>query len=224
MGAVTGLALHAAGLHRFFHVGDDEAVALRDLNVDVAPGEVVAVVGPSGSGKSTLLAVLAGIDEPDAGYVEVAGERLTRRPEGTRARLRALHVGLLFQSSNLVEHLSVDENVALAQRLAGGHDRAARTRLLDELGLETRRQARPTELSGGEAARAGLAVALINGPAVILADEPTGEVDGGTEVRVLDLLRRRVDLGAAVVVVTHSETVAHRCDRVLRLRDGRLVA
>lgn len=224
MGAVTGLALHAVGLHRFFHVGDDEAVALRDVNVDVAPGEVVAVVGPSGSGKSTLLAVLAGIEEPDAGFVEVAGERLTRRPEATRARLRALHVGLLFQSSNLVEHLSVDENLALAQRLAGVHDRATRTQLLDELGLETRRRARPTELSGGEAARAGLAVALINGPAVILADEPTGEVDGGTEVRVLDLLRRRGDLGAAVVVVTHSETVARRCDRVLRLRDGRLAA
>lgn len=224
MGAVTDHALHAVGLHRFFHVGDDEAVALRDVSVDVAPGEVVAVVGPSGSGKSTLLTVLAGIEEPDAGFVDVAGERLTRRPEVTRARLRARHVGLLFQSSNLIEHLSVDENLALTQRLAGSHDGPARTRLLEELGLDTRRRARPTELSGGEAARAGLAVALINDPAVILADEPTGEVDGGTESRVLDLLRQRRDRGAAVVVVTHSETVARGCDRILRLRDGRLAA
>jgi putative ABC transport system ATP-binding protein len=221
---VTTAVLHAVGLHRFFHVGDDETAALRDVSVDVAGGEMVAVVGPSGSGKSTLLAVLSGIEEPDAGFVEVDGHRLTRRSESERARLRARLIGVLFQASNLIEHLSVEDNLRLAQRLAGSQDAVARELLLDELGLLPRRRARPTELSGGEAARAGLAVALINDPDVVLADEPTGEVDGSTGVRVLDLLCQRAQRGVAIMVVTHSAAVSDRCDRVCVLRDGRLVA
>jgi len=223
---VTGgsSVLQAEGLHRFFHAGDDEAIALRDVTLEVGAGELVAVVGPSGSGKSTLLSVLAGLDEPDAGWVTVAGERLSRRPEAERARLRARHVGLLFQAANLVEHLTVEQNVVVAQRFAPKAKRAPVTMLLEELGLSSRRTARPSELSGGEGARAGLAVALANSPEVLLADEPTGEVDSTTETRVLDLLRRRGDDGTAVLVVTHSDAVAGACDRRVRMEDGRVVA
>jgi len=216
--------LKAEGLHRFFHAGDDEAIALRDVSLEVAGGEMVAVVGPSGSGKSTLLSVLAGLDEPDAGWVTIAGERLSRRPEIERARLRAKHVGLLFQSANLIEHLSVERNVVVAQRFVARGDRAPVGELLEELGLASRRTARPSELSGGEGARAGLAVALANRPEVLLADEPTGEVDSATESRVLDLLRRRADAGTAVLVVTHSDAVASACDRRVQMADGRVVA
>lgn len=167
-------AVEAHSLYRFFHAGDDETLALRGVSMTVAPGEMVAVTGPSGSGKSTLLACLAGLDEPDGGTVRVAGERMSRRPEPERAALRARHIGVLFQSANLLEHLSVEENLVLAQRLAGGPDAGCRQRLLDHLGLAGRRGARPSQLSGEEAALAGLAVALANDPALVLADEPTG--------------------------------------------------
>jgi len=220
----SSAVLSAEGLHRFFHAGDDEAIALRDVSIEVASGEMVAVVGPSGSGKSTLLSVLAGLDEPDAGWVTIAGQRLSRRPETERARLRAKHVGLLFQSANLIEHLTVEQNVIVAQRFVAKADRAPVGELLEELGLSSRRSARPSELSGGEGARAGLAIALANRPEVLLADEPTGEVDSATESRVLDLLRRRGDEGTAVLVVTHSDAVAAACDRRVQMADGRVVA
>jgi putative ABC transport system ATP-binding protein len=215
-------ALDAVDLYRFFHAGDEETLALRGVSVQALAGEVVAVTGPSGSGKSTLLACLAGLDEPDGGTVRVAGQALSRRSESERARVRAGHIGMLFQSGNLLEHLSVEDNIVLAQRLAGHPDAAVRRALLDELGIAARAHARPSELSGGESARAGLAVALANDPEVLLADEPTGEVDATTEGRVLDLLHRRADRGTAVVVVTHSPTVAAAADRVIRLLDGRV--
>jgi len=182
---------------------------------------MVAVVGPSGSGKSTLLACLAGLDEPDGGHVAVAGTRLTRRSESHRAALRARHIGVLLQSGNLIGHLTVAENVALAKALAPGRGGAGVAGILTEVGLGARASARPATLSGGEAARAGLAVALANDPQVVLADEPTGEVDGPNEDRVLDLLRRRVEAGGAVVVATHSSRVAAASERVLHLVDGR---
>lgn len=215
-------ALEARDLYRFFHAGEEETLALRGVSLTVDAGEVVAVTGPSGSGKSTLLACLAGLDEPDGGMVRVAGEAVTRRSEPERARLRARSIGLLFQSANLLEHLTVAQNVALAQRLAGRLDPGAATALLRTLGLGKRASAAPSELSGGEAARAGLAVALANDPAVILADEPTGEVDAANEARVLALLRARAVAGAAVVVVTHSEAVAGAADRRVVLEDGQV--
>jgi putative ABC transport system ATP-binding protein len=214
--------LVADSLYRFFHVGgDDETLALRGVSLEVAPGELVAVTGPSGSGKSTLLACLAGLDEPDGGVVRVAGVRISRRPEHERAKLRADLIGVLYQQANLLGHLSVDANVALAQRLRGTADAAWRTRLLDRLRVDPR--ARRDQLSGGELARAGLAVALANDPPLILADEPTGELDEATAARVLALLRERAEAGAAVVVVTHAPAVAGAADRELRLRDGEVV-
>jgi putative ABC transport system ATP-binding protein len=221
--AVTDPVLEARELYRFYHAGPEETLALRGVSVAVRAGEIVAVVGPSGSGKSTLLACLAGLDEPDGGTVTVAGEVMTRRSETERAGLRARRIGMLFQSANLLEAFTVDGNVALAQRLAGNPDSTGRAALLAGLGLAARSGAYPAELSGGEAARAGLAVALANDPPVILADEPTGEVDGAAEASVLSLLRARADAGAAIVVVTHSPVVAAAADRTVALFDGRVV-
>lgn len=217
--------LEAENLFRFFHAGDDETLALQGVSLSLAPGEVVAVTGPSGSGKSTLLACLAGLDEPDGGMVRIEGARLSRRSEEERARVRARRIGMVFQHANLVGHLSVAENVSLAQRLAGGSAPAAwRAEVLGRCGLEGRRHARPAQLSGGELARAGLAVALANDPKVILADEPTGELDEFTAASVLDLLRERAADGAAVLLVTHSPEVAARSDREIRLSDGKVQA
>jgi putative ABC transport system ATP-binding protein len=214
--------LEARNLYRFFHAGDDEALALQGVSLAVDRGEVVAVTGPSGSGKSTLLACLAGLDEPDGGTVTVDGERLSRRPEEERAAVRARRIGMLFQAGNLVGHLTVAANLGLAQGLGG---RSARqSQLLQRCGIAGRAHALPAQLSGGELARAGLAVALANDPAILLADEPTGELDEATAARVLGLLRERAEDGMAVVVVTHDAAVAAQAGREVRLRDGRVVA
>jgi putative ABC transport system ATP-binding protein len=213
------MSLAARDLYRFFHAGDDEVQALRGVSLEVNAGEVVAVVGPSGSGKSTLLSCLTGLDEPDGGVVHVSGERMSRRPEPERAALRAKHIGVLFQSGNLLPHLTVAANVAVARRLAGLPP-AGSGDVLDRLGVGALRDAVPATLSGGEAVRAGLAVALANDPAVLVADEPTAEVDGVAEARVVELLREIAAGGTAVLVATHSATLAASADRVHVLTDG----
>ena len=216
--------LQAASLYRFYHAGDDETLALQGVSLAVQAGEVVAVTGPSGSGKSTLLALLAGLDEPDGGTVTLDGERLSRRPEEQRAALRASKLGMLYQHANLVGHLSVTANIALAQRLGDSATGDAwRGKLLKHCAIAGRAGARASQLSGGELARAGLAVALANDPPVLLADEPTGELDEATARRVLALLRDRADAGTAVLIVTHNPDVASAADREIRLRDGRIV-
>jgi putative ABC transport system ATP-binding protein len=217
--------LEAQDLYRFFHAGDDETLALRGVSVSLEAGEVVAVTGPSGSGKSTLLACLSGLDEPDGGVVSIDGERLSRRPEDERAGMRARGIGMLFQQANLVGHLSVADNITVAQKLAGhGHGGSEwAAEVLERCGIAGRARARPAQLSGGELARAGLAVALGNQPKVLLADEPTGELDDATARRVLDLLHRQAAGGTAVLIVTHSPEVAALAHREIRLRDGRVV-
>ncbi len=213
--------LEAASLYRFFRAGDEETLALRGVSVTLRAGEMVAVVGPSGSGKSTLLACLAGLDEPDGGSVRIAGDRLSHRSEQTRARLRAQRIGLLFQSRNLLGHLTVIQNVALAQQFARRPpDALAPGVVLDSLGIAGRSHAYPNQLSGGELARAGLAVAVANDPVVLLADEPTGELDTATERVVLGILRRRADAGTAILVASHSPAVAAAADRIIVLSDG----
>jgi putative ABC transport system ATP-binding protein len=214
--------LEARSLYRFYHAGDDETLALQGVSLTVDRGEVVAVTGPSGSGQSTLLNILAGLDEPDGGEVRIDGERLSRRPEEERARLRGRTLGILYQQANLVGHLSVEANVGLAQQLAGSTSPESRRAVLEQCAIGKRAHARPTELSGGELVRAGLAVALANDPAVLLADEPTGELDEDTAATVLAMLHDRAYAGAAVVIVTHATEVAAVADRELRLRDGRL--
>jgi putative ABC transport system ATP-binding protein len=212
--------LQARDLYRFYRAGDEETLALRGVSLTVAAGEVLVVTGPSGSGKSTLLACLSGLDEPDGGSVRVRGTRLSHRPEPERAALRARHVGILYQSANLLEHLTVWRNIELAQRVARHRDAGRARALLDAVGLGRRGGARPSELSGGEAVRAGLAVALANNPDVLIADEPTGELDGGSEAAVLRLIRDQASGGTAVVIASHSPAVAALADQVLRIRDG----
>ena len=195
--------LTARELYRFYRAGDEETLALRGVSLAVRRGETVAVVGPSGAGKSTLLACLTGLDEPSAGEVRVAGVRISHRPETERSRLRARHVGVLLQ------------------RAQGGTTATSARELLTQVGLADRAHALPRQLSGGELARAGLAVALANAPAVLLADEPTGELDGETEQLILTMLRERAAQGCAVLIVTHSAEVVRSADRVIELDDGR---
>ncbi|WP_162948102.1 ABC transporter ATP-binding protein [Streptomyces europaeiscabiei] len=214
-------ALTARELYRFFRAGEEETLALRGVSLRVRRGETIAVVGPSGAGKSTLLSCLAGLDEPSGGEVRVDGVRISHRPETERARLRARNIGVLLQTRNLVAHLSVRDNVRLAHSAVRGRPAVPAGELLDEVGLAGRAHALPRQLSGGELARAGLAVALANSPAVLLADEPTGELDGGTERLILQMLRDRAALGCAVLIVTHSAEAVRIADRVIALDDGR---
>ena len=214
--------LCAAELYRFFHNGDAETVALRGVSLTLEVGEFVALVGPSGSGKSTLLACLAGLDNPDGGTVSIDGERLSRRPESATAAIRARSIGMLMQSGNLLEHLTVEENVRLQSRLAKVPQSPAEADLLSELGISERRCALPSQLSGGEAARAGLAVALAAGPKILICDEPTAEVDAATEQAILAILHARQRVGVAVIVATHSSVLASAADRIIHIVDGRL--
>ncbi|MEU7172473.1 ABC transporter ATP-binding protein [Micromonospora tulbaghiae] len=200
--------------------------ALHDVSLTVRPGECVAVLGPSGSGKSTLLNLLAALDRPDAGTVTVAGTRLERLGEAASARFRRAHVGLVFQFFNLLDDLTVLDNVLLPAQLAGVPARASRAHaasLLDSLGIARHAQAYPGRLSGGERQRVAVARALINRPALLLADEPTGALDtaSGEDVRrLLDELHRS---GQTIVLVTHDLRLAEAsAGRTIRLRDGRV--
>ena len=183
----TPPALEARSLYRFYRAGDEETLALQGVSLRLEAGEFVAVAGPSGSGKSTLLACLAGMDNPDGGIVRIAGQRISHRPEPERARIRARHIGMLFQNANLLDHLTVAQNLSLVRSLpdvpTGGSARPAEAARLSAGPLPI-----PASSPAGELARAGLAVALANSPPRCLADEPTGELDSVTESRVLDLL------------------------------------
>lgn len=215
--------IEAKNLYRFFHTQESETLALRGVSLAVDAGEMVAVVGPSGSGKSTLLACLAGLDEPDGGHVEILGKRLTRLPEAERARLRAAHIGILMQAGNLFPALTIADNMLVPMQLVHKIDKSRIQILLEQVGLVGRSQAKPGHLSGGELARAGLAVALAAEPAVLLADEPTGEVDAATEGRLLDLLNALRANGMAIIVATHSPGMSAHADRLIHLSDGKVV-
>jgi putative ABC transport system ATP-binding protein len=229
---IAPAVLSAVGLHRFYRTAESEVAALRDVTVELAAGEIVAVVGPSGSGKSTLLGILAGLDDPDGGAVHVAGRRLSHESAARQARLRGEYLGVLTQAGGLIEHLTVRGNVALAAwtrhrtRRSNGTAplRAEVGKALDAVRLTARAGARPSQLSGGETARAGLAVALVAKPLVLLADEPTAELSADEERELLTLLPELLPPGGAAVLVTHSEAVAAIAHRVLEMRDGRLAS
>jgi len=216
-------AIEARELYRFYHIGDDETQALRGVSMQVNRGEIVAVVGPSGSGKSTLMACIAGLDEPDGGFVYINGERLTRRDEKARTSLRARSIGILLQSGNLFDHLTVRQNVRLKMHLAGKNDDARIGEVLDLVGISKRGDAYPSHLSGGEASRAGLALALAPKPPILIADEPTGEVDSETEERILALFEEHRQSGGAILIVTHSDAIARHADRIIRIEDGKIL-
>jgi ABC-type lipoprotein export system ATPase subunit len=214
--------LEARGVAKTVGSGRAARRVLDGVSLEVDAGEVVAVLGRSGSGKSTLLHLLGALDVPDRGTIVVAGEELTARPPRALARLRLRHVGFIFQSFHLIEELSGEENVLLPARLPGakrGGERRGR-RLIAELGLAEIADRRPHELSGGEQQRFAIARALVGNPELVLADEPTGNLDAENGAAVLALLRGLED--RAVVIVTHEPEAAAIADRVLHLRDGRL--
>jgi putative ABC transport system ATP-binding protein len=203
-----------------------DAAALDGVSLSIGAGEAVAVMGPSGSGKSTLLNMVAGLDRPTGGSVMVLGERLETLGEGALARYRRRRIGMVFQFFNLLDDLPVLENVALSAQLIGTSKRQARTRameLLQELGIENRAKVYPSVLSGGERQRVGVARALMNRPALLLADEPTGALDTKNGEQVIDLLLDLNQIGQTLLLVTHDQRLAQRCaSRVVELVDGRI--
>ena len=218
--------VRARGLVRTFGEGRSARRVLDGTDLDVAAGEIVAVLGRSGSGKSTLLHVLGGLDRPQAGTVELGGEPLNGAGERRLSMLRRTHVGFVFQFFHLLPELSGEANVLLAARVRGARpDAPARGRaLVDRLGLRHVAGSFPHQLSGGEQQRFAIARALVNDPALVLADEPTGNLDVRAGADVLELMRAVAADGRAVVLVTHEPSAAAIADRVLWLEGGRLVA
>jgi putative ABC transport system ATP-binding protein len=210
---------------RTYGDGDAAVHALRGVSLDIAKGELTAVMGPSGSGKSTLMHILAGLDLPSSGTVEVAGVDIGSLDDTALTRLRREHIGFIFQFFNLLPMLTAAENIALPLKLAGGRpDPVWLAEVIGTVGLGDRLSHRPAELSGGQQQRVAVARALVSRPTVMFADEPTGNLDSSTSGEILGLLRRSVDeLGQTTVMVTHDAHAAAIADRVLFLADGDIV-
>ena len=219
-------ALEARGLGRHLPSGGRELTILEDVDLTIARGDSVAVVGPSGSGKSTLLGLLAGLDRPSAGTVRLLGHDLGAMDEDGLALLRRRHVGFVFQSFHLLANLTAVENVSLPLELLGRNDAMNRAAaLLEQVGLAERGHHRPVQLSGGEQQRVALARAFAAEPDVLFADEPTGNLDAASGERIVSMLEDlRAAHGTTLVLVTHDERLAARCRRVVRLEAGRVVA
>ncbi len=215
--------LEAEELYRFYHSGDEEVKALRGVHLALGEGEMVALVGPSGSGKSTLLHCLAGLDEPDGGTVRVMDHVMSRRSEAEKLRLRSRYMGIMRQKDNLFAHLTVAENVALVQSLSKPNDAGMTEAIYARIGIAGRKSSLPSQLSGGERARAGLAVAMACQPSILLLDEPTGEVDAETETAILGLLTEYRRDGGAVIVATHNPAVARLATQTLSMKDGKII-
>jgi putative ABC transport system ATP-binding protein len=218
--------LETIGLGKVHGEGAAAVAALADVDLQVAHGEFVAITGPSGCGKSTLLNLLGGLDRPTSGEVLVQGERLATASEARRARLRRSEVGFVFQFFNLIANLTVADNVELPALLAGVPAREARRRaaeLLERLGLAETARRVPGDLSGGQQQRVAIARALVNRPAVLLADEPTGNLDTAAAREVVSVLRERHVDGQTIILVTHDMRVASAAGRVVAMRDGRIV-
>jgi lipoprotein-releasing system ATP-binding protein len=216
----------AAGLSRSFRGPVNELRVLRDLDLDVQAGEMLAVVGSSGVGKSTMLHLLGGLDRPDSGTIDIGGERITEMSDSARVAFRNAHVGFVFQFHHLLPEFSAVENVEMPMRIAGAANglTAERAReLLDRVGLADRADQWPGTLSGGEQQRVAVARALVMRPRLLLADEPTGDLDETTAEALHDLLRRmHLDHGLTSIIATHNPRLAAACDRVLRLESGKL--
>jgi putative ABC transport system ATP-binding protein len=215
----------ARGLSRRYGAGETAVHALRGVDLDVQAGRLTAVMGPSGSGKSTLMHLLAGLDRPDDGEVEVGGTRVTGLDDKGLTALRRDHIGFVFQFFNLLPMLTARENILLPLEIAGrSPDPAWFDELIAKIGLGDRLGHRPSEMSGGQQQRVAVARALIGRPTVVFADEPTGNLDSTTSAEILDLLRSAVDgFGQTTVMVTHDPHAAAIADRVLFLADGRIV-
>jgi putative ABC transport system ATP-binding protein len=223
--ARAAAAIVAANVARRFGEGDTSVDALRGVSVTVASGELTAVMGPSGSGKSTLMHILAGLDRPSGGSVEVAGIDITDLGDKQLTKLRQEHIGFIFQFFNLLPMLNARENMLLPLEIAGTKpDQAWVDELIERVGLSQRLSHRPSELSGGQQQRVAVARALVSRPTVMFADEPTGYLDSTTSVEILELLRESVtEFGQTTVMVTHDAHAAAIADRVLFLADGLIV-
>jgi putative ABC transport system ATP-binding protein len=222
---MTDPVLHIENVTKRYPGTDTSLTVLDDVTVTLARGETLALTGESGSGKSTLLHLAGGLDAPDAGHVRLMGHDLSTLSDGARARIRGRHAGLVFQQFNLVPSLTVAANVAIQARMSGRHDPARDANLIDRLGLSALTSRYPEQLSGGQQQRVAIARALAGQPDLILADEPTGNLDEATGDAVLELLMELVaETGAAMLMVTHSERLAGRLSRRLALSRGRLLA
>jgi putative ABC transport system ATP-binding protein len=214
------------GIERTFQLGDSQVHALRQINLDIAPGEYVAVMGPSGSGKSTLLNLLGLLDRPDAGKYLLEGRDATTLTAGDQAKIRSERIGFVFQSFHLVPRLTAAENIALPLMLSGmlPAERKKRvTAALHDFGLEDRAHHRPDQLSGGQRQRVAIARATVMHPAMILADEPTGNLDRATGEEVMELLEALNATGVTLIVVTHDQLLGARAARRLTMLDGEIV-
>ncbi|MCZ8518827.1 MULTISPECIES: ABC transporter ATP-binding protein [Paenibacillus] len=215
--------IHCEGLVKIYKTDDIEVVALQGLNISVAQGEMMAIIGNSGSGKSTLLNILGGLDRPSAGQVQVGEWNLLKISDEELVQYKRRTVGFIWQNNarNLVPYLTALENVEMPMMLSGSFDRAYAKQLLEWVGLKERMNNKLQQLSGGEQQRVAIAIALANRPAMLLADEPTGSVDTRTSDLIMDIFRRmNTELGVTVVIVTHDMALAGKVDRVVAIRDG----
>ena len=217
------IELHNLGMS--YSLEQTQLKVLDGINLGVADGETVAIVGPSGSGKTTLLILLAGLEQPQSGEIKLDGITLSSLDADALADLRRDNLGIIFQSFHLVQSLTALANVALPLEIAGKENARERAReMLDKVGLAQRQNHYPTQLSGGEQQRVAIARALVHEPKLVLADEPTGNLDIATGAKIIDLLfDLNADVGSTLVLVTHDDEIARRCQRVVHLQQGRLV-
>ncbi len=201
--------------------GDAAVNALRGVSIEIAPGTFTAIMGPSGSGKSTLMHVLAGLDRPTEGTVDIDGTEIGKLDDGDLTRLRRDKIGFVFQAFNLVPVLTAEENIRLPLTLAGRDDAGGRVaRLLEAVALTDRKTHRPNELSGGQRQRVAIARALVNHPSILLADEPTGALDTATSYDIMNLFEKLYEDGNTIILVTHEHDIAARARRIISIRDG----
>ena len=221
------VALSCQGLWKVYEMGDEKVQAVRGIDLEINSGEMVAIMGPSGCGKTTLLNILSGIDDPSAGQVMVSGKPLFGISDDERTDLRGREMGFIFQKFHLLDVMSAVENVEIPLLLMGLNPDEARIKANDALskvGLGDRFDHRPSELSGGQQQRVSIARALVHNPSVILCDEPTGNLDSATSSQVMDLLAELNESGSTLVIVTHDNSIAERCSRVIRILDGRILS
>jgi ABC-type lipoprotein export system ATPase subunit len=214
--------ISARALSKRYQRGTQVVQALAEVSFEIAEGEFVAIVGPSGSGKSTLLNLLGGMDSPSSGILRIAGQDMTHANEGRKVEFRRHYIGFVFQHFGLISSLTVEQNVLLPHVFARSEIHEDLDTLVEKLGLTTRRHHRPGELSGGEMQRVAIARALYNKPKLLLADEPTGNLDSATAESILQLFQRLNAKGLTIIVVTHNETLAASARRRIHLKDGKI--